>query len=82
MAEQVLRAAAPLPVAVVCDDNEVAGWARRQRCLVIWEPGRGLNGAVEAGVARLADIGVDEVTVAHGDLPWPTDRPNSAGSAA
>ncbi len=29
MAERVLDAAAPLPVAVVCDDTEVADWARR-----------------------------------------------------
>ncbi len=69
MAEQVLAAAAPLPVAVVCDDNEVADWARQRGALVVWEPGRGLNGAVEEGVARLAAVGVEQVTVAHGDLP-------------
>jgi len=69
MAERVVAAAAPLPVAVVCDDNEVATWARRHGALVIWEPGRGLNGAVEEGVARLAAMGVEQVTVAHGDLP-------------
>ena len=69
MAEQVLSAAAPLPVAVVCDDNEVADWARARGALVVWEPGRGLNGAVEEGVARLAAVGVEQVTVAHGDLP-------------
>jgi 2-phospho-L-lactate guanylyltransferase len=69
MAERVVAAAAPLPVAVVCDDNEVATWARRHGALVIWEPGRGLNGAVEEGVARLARMGVEQVTVAHGDLP-------------
>jgi len=33
------------------------------------EPGRGLNGAVEAGVARLAALGAAEVLVAHADLP-------------
>ncbi len=69
MAEQVVAAAAPLPVAVVCDDNEVADWARLRGALVVWEPGRGLNGAVEAGVGRLAAMGVEWVTVAHGDLP-------------
>jgi 2-phospho-L-lactate/phosphoenolpyruvate guanylyltransferase len=69
MATQVLAAAAPLPVAVVCDDSEVADWARQQGALVVWEPGRGLNGAVEAGVERLAAMGVRTVTVAHGDLP-------------
>jgi 2-phospho-L-lactate guanylyltransferase len=69
MAAQVLLAAAPLPVAVVCDDAEVASWARDHGALVIWEPGRGLNGAVESGVARMAALGVRVVTVAHGDLP-------------
>jgi 2-phospho-L-lactate guanylyltransferase len=69
MAERVLAAAAPLPVAVVCDDTEVATWARQHGALVVWEPGRGLNGAVEEGVVRLAAVGVEQVTVAHGDLP-------------
>jgi 2-phospho-L-lactate guanylyltransferase len=69
MATHVLEAARPLPVAVVCDDPEVADWARGAGALVVWEPGRGLNGAVEAGVERLASVGVRRVVVAHGDLP-------------
>jgi 2-phospho-L-lactate guanylyltransferase len=73
MAERVLAAARPLPVAVVCDDREVATWARDLGALVIWEPGRGLNDAVEDGVAHLARLGVDRITVAHADLPLATD---------
>ncbi|MHB8681122.1 MAG: 2-phospho-L-lactate guanylyltransferase [Acidimicrobiales bacterium] len=69
MAERVLAAAGPLPVAVVCDDDAVAAWAAARGALVLPEPGRGLNGAVEAGVQRLAGAGADEVIVAHGDLP-------------
>jgi 2-phospho-L-lactate guanylyltransferase len=69
MATQVVAAATPLPVAVVCDDTAVADWARLVGALVVWEPGRGLNGAVQAGVERLAAMGVTWVTVAHGDLP-------------
>lgn len=69
MAARVLAAAAPLPVAVVCDDTEVADWARSRGALVVWEPGRGLNGAVQAGVAYLATMGVASVVVAHADLP-------------
>ncbi len=69
MAELVVAASAPLPVAVVCDDPEVANWARNHGALVIWEPGRGLNGAVQAGVAQLAQRGAKWITVAHGDLP-------------
>jgi 2-phospho-L-lactate guanylyltransferase len=69
MAERVVGAAGPLPVAVVCDDTDVADWARARGALVVWEPGRGLNGAVEAGVDHLVDMGVTQVTVAHADLP-------------
>jgi 2-phospho-L-lactate guanylyltransferase len=70
MATRVVAAARPLPVAVVCDDYEVAEWARSQDALVLPEPGRGLNGAVEAGVTRLGAAGATEVLVAHGDLPF------------
>jgi 2-phospho-L-lactate guanylyltransferase len=73
MSHQVLRAAGDLPVAVVCDDREVAAWARDRGALVIWEPGRGLNGAVEAGVRRLSTLGVTKVIVAHGDLARATE---------
>jgi 2-phospho-L-lactate guanylyltransferase len=78
MADRVVTAAHPLPVAVVCDDNDVAEWARTRGALVIWEPGRGLNGAVEAGVIHLATMGVVQVTVAHADLPRASDL-NSVG---
>ncbi len=69
MATHVVTSASPLPVAVVCDDAEVATWARELGALVVWEPERGLNRAVEAGVARLAANGARRVVVAHGDLP-------------
>jgi 2-phospho-L-lactate guanylyltransferase len=69
MAEHVVAACAPLPVAVVCDDPEVATWARALGATVMWEPGQGLNGAVRAGVEQLAGAGVQTVIVAHGDLP-------------
>jgi 2-phospho-L-lactate guanylyltransferase len=73
MAEKVVAAARSLPVAVVCDDTEVAVWARQLGALVIWEPEQGLNRAVEAGVIRLRDAGAERVTVAHADLPLATD---------
>jgi 2-phospho-L-lactate guanylyltransferase len=69
MATHVLSACAPLPVAVVCDDAVVARWAADLGAAVMWEPGQGLNGAVRAGVDRLALAGTRWVTVAHGDLP-------------
>src|SRR5664280_521203 len=72
MADRVVSAAHPLPVVVVCDDNEVAEWARARRALVVWEPGRGLDGAVEAssrlphheGAPRACPLG-HLVVVAH-----------------
>ncbi len=69
MAARVLDACGQLPVAVVCDDNDVADWARHRGALVVWEPGRGLNGAVEAGIDHLREAGVVHVTVSHADLP-------------
>ncbi len=73
MAENVVAACAPLPVAVVCDDPEVAAWAEAHGATVMWEPGQGLNGAVRAGVEQLAAAGVEWVIVAHGDLPHARD---------
>ncbi|HET8620968.1 MAG TPA: 2-phospho-L-lactate guanylyltransferase [Acidimicrobiales bacterium] len=72
MAEIVLLAAAPLPVVVVCDDDEVRAWAERSGARVVWCPGRGLNGAVADGVAALAAGGVGRAVVAHADLPLAT----------
>lgn len=69
MATHVVSACAPLPVAVVCDDEVVAAWAAERGASVVWAPGHGLNGAVRAGVDRLAQAGAQWVTVAHGDLP-------------
>jgi len=73
MAEQVLAAAAPMPVTVACDDPEVADWARYLGAAVAWTPGLGLNGAVGAGVDALAASGVGRVVVAHADLPHARD---------
>ena len=72
MAARVLRAAAPLPVTVVCDDEDVAAWAREQGAAVVWTPGTGLNGAVAGAVDRARDAGVARVVVAHADLPFAT----------
>src|SRR5205085_2497053 len=73
MAEHVLAAAGKLPTTVVCDDAEVAAWAQSLGASVVSEPGRGLNGAVAAGVDSLAEAGFDHVIVAHADLPLATD---------
>jgi 2-phospho-L-lactate guanylyltransferase len=69
MATAVVAAAAPLPVHVVCDDEEVADWARQAGAGIIWKPGRGLNGAVADGFTELGEAGFDRIIVAHADLP-------------
>ncbi len=73
MATTVVQAADPLPVVVVCDSDAVRTWAERIGARVLWTPGLGLNGAVEAGVADLADRGIDLAIVAHSDLPLASD---------
>ena len=73
MAEAVLSSARDLPVAVVCDDREVAVWARGRGALVVWAPGQGLNRAVQQGVAHLSRAGASRVVVAAGDLPLADD---------
>lgn len=69
MADHVVKAAFPLPVAVVCDDKEVAEWAAGLGAQVLSEPGLGLNGAVEAAVTALESQGVPRIIVTHSDLP-------------
>lgn len=73
MAARVVAAGAPLPVFVVCDDDEVAGWAIEHGASPIMRPGRGLNGAVTSGVAALSELGFDVAVVAHSDLPLAAD---------
>lgn len=81
MATTVANAAGELPVVVVCDSEPVRAWADSVGARVLWTPDLGLNGAVEAGVADLAERGVPVAIVAHSDLPlandfaWLTDFP-------
>jgi 2-phospho-L-lactate guanylyltransferase len=70
-ATQVLAASAGLHPHVVCDDDDVAAWAVAHGAAVIREPTRGLNAAVDSGVAHLASQAFDHVVVVHGDLPLP-----------
>lgn len=77
MAAQVVAAAAPLPVTVVCDDPAVVAWAGDRGVGVgvgvEWTPGLGLDGAVEAGVAAVGRAGARRAIVAHADLPLARD---------
>ncbi len=69
MATQVIKACSPLPAVVVCDDTEVADWARAMGARPLPEPGLGLNGAVTMAVSQLAREGYQRLVVAHSDLP-------------
>ena len=73
MGERVIAAAKDLPVAVVCDDEEVAAWAAALGTRVVWTPARGLDRAVADGVEHLAAEGFGQVIIAHADLPLADD---------
>ena len=79
MATQVVAAAGDLPVTVVCDDLAVHEWALQVGAQVLWTPGLGLDGAVEAGVEAAADAGAERVLVAHADLPMATGLDHVVG---
>jgi 2-phospho-L-lactate guanylyltransferase len=71
LAEGVLEAAGDLDPFVVCEDAEVASWASSRAAGVLYNPGVGLSGAVNAGVAALAERGYVSAVVAHADLARP-----------
>jgi len=71
MAENVVAAAGPLPVAVVSGDGEVRHWATALGLAVVDDPGS-LNLAAAAGIGWGAAAGFDRVVIAHADLPLAT----------
>ena len=68
MADQVLRAARPLPVVVVSSAPEVRDWAAALEVPVLDDPGD-LDAAATAGIAWCAERGLARAIVAHADLP-------------
>jgi len=64
-AEAVLRAASPLSVYVVCNDDEVAAWARANGAHVVVPGVLGLNAAATAGRDAARAAGHHRVMVAH-----------------
>ncbi len=73
MAETVVTAAHDLPVWVVTDDDEVAGWAQALGALSCAVGVIGLNPAVTAAAAAAADAGASRIIIAHADLPYASD---------
>lgn len=55
---------------MVCDDDEVASFAREQTAGVHWTPGLGLNAALSSALGAMTAAGVDRVVIAAGDLPF------------
>lgn len=73
LAGRVVDAARPAPVFVACDDDDVATWADSAGAAVLWSPGLGLNGAVDAGRATIAGKGFDHLVIVHSDIPLAHD---------
>jgi len=71
-AEQVVHAAAPMPVVVVSSDPDVRSWAHDLGVDVRDDPGT-LDGAANAGRDHLRARGCTRVVVAHADLPRARD---------
>ena len=71
MAERVVLAAGPLPVAVVSGAREVRAWAASFELVLLDDPGS-LNEAAAAGVRWAASQGIVRAVVAHADLPLAT----------
>ena len=71
-AEQVVMAAAPAPVYVVCASDDIAGWAEALGARVVRQVSTGLNGAVHDGWMQARADGADHILVAHADLPLVT----------
>lgn len=69
----VLAQRGTAPAYVACDDDEVANWAVEENATVLWTPGLGLAGAVNASVHYLGKKGFSLVVVAHADIPFVTD---------
>ena len=80
-AEQVVHAAAPMPVLVVSSDPEVRAWAHDLGLDVLDDPGT-LDGAAAAGRDLLRSRGIARVVVAHADLPRAHDLARLARDGA
>lgn len=71
-ATRVVAAAAPFSVFIVCDDDEVAHFARQHGAVVVQQQVSGLNNAARAGLDAARNAGFIWGIIAHGDLPLAT----------
>jgi 2-phospho-L-lactate guanylyltransferase len=68
MASQVVEAARPLDIYIVCNDHDVASWAESNNVNVLWVNQEGLNPSISGAVKEL-DTNIAHVLIAHSDLP-------------
>lgn len=68
-ASGLLEAAIDVDTFVVCDNDDIAQWARQRGALVVRQNAPGLNAAVACGVDA-AQHKHDWVLIAHSDLPF------------
>jgi 2-phospho-L-lactate guanylyltransferase len=73
LAATILAAAEGLPVAVVCDDDEVEAFALERGAATVRQVEPGLNAAVAEGAEWAAGLGFERVLVAHADIPRADD---------
>lgn len=71
-ASRVVAAAVPFSVFIVCDDDEVAHFARQQGAVVVQQSVPGLNNAARIGLDAARDAGFVWGIIAHSDLPLAT----------
>jgi 2-phospho-L-lactate guanylyltransferase len=73
LAATILAAADGLPVAVVCDDDDVEAFALERGAATVRQVEPGLNAAVSEGAEWAAGLGFERVLVAHADIPRAAD---------
>lgn len=71
-ASRVVAAAAPFSVFIVCNDDEVARFARQHGAVVVHQHDSGLNSAARLGLIAARDAGFAWGIIAHSDLPLAT----------
>lgn len=69
MAQLVVDAAAGRPVAVACDDDDVATWATTTGAEVIRTDGHDLNGSARVALTDSRRAGWSHMVIVHADLP-------------
>jgi len=68
-ATRVVAAGKDWPTYVVCDDDDVAQWAKDCNAIVVRCSESGIDAAVRAGRRQALRDGIDHVVISHADIP-------------